>query len=107
VEEEIPPSWQMENQSTTMDADLEMDVELMEEPPQLTPLQLSDEHLQLIFEMRQKLDDQAHIQRILGQRMDLLFDAMTEAPTNKRCPTCGQKFVPAYNTHGSPSSHMD
>jgi hypothetical protein len=30
-------------------------------------LRLSDEHLQLIFEMRQKLDDQAHIQRILGQ----------------------------------------
>jgi hypothetical protein len=107
VEEEIPPSWKMEIPSTTTDADLEMDAELMEEPPPPTPLRLPDEHLQLIFELRQKLDDQAHIQRILGQRMDLLFDAMTEAPTSKRCPTCGHKFVPAYNAHGSPSSHLD
>jgi hypothetical protein len=49
VEEEISPSWQMENQLTIMDADLDMDVESMKELPKLTPLQLSDEHLQLIF----------------------------------------------------------
>jgi len=49
VEEEIPPSWKMENQLTAMDTDLEMDIELMKEMPQLTPLRLPDEHLQLIF----------------------------------------------------------
>jgi hypothetical protein len=43
VEEEIPPSWQVENHPTTMDADSE------EEPPLLSPLRLLDEHLQLIF----------------------------------------------------------
>jgi hypothetical protein len=54
-----------------------------------------------------QLHDQTHIQRILGQRMDLMFDAMTEVPTSKRCPTYGQKFTPAYNAHGNSSSHMD
>jgi hypothetical protein len=92
-----------------MDADLEMDVYMIEEPPPPTPIRLTDEHLQLIFELGQKLDDQAHIQQILGHRMDLLFDAMMEAPTSKRCPTSGQKPIPAYNAHGRPSlsSHLN
>jgi hypothetical protein len=107
VEEENPPSWKMEIPLIATKANLEMDANLMEEPPPPTTLRLPEEHLQLIFELRQKLDNQAHIQRILGQRMDLLFDAVTEAPTSKRCPTYGQKFVPAYSAHGSPSSHLD
>jgi hypothetical protein len=39
VEEEIPPSWQEENQLKTMDEDSE------EETPHLSPLRLLDEHL--------------------------------------------------------------
>jgi hypothetical protein len=84
-----------------VDADLDaVDADLMEEPPPPTPIRLPDEHLQLIFELRQKMDDQAHIQQFLGQCLDLLFDVMTTTPASKQCPTCGQIFVPAYNAHG-------
>jgi hypothetical protein len=34
-----------------------------------------------------------HSQCILGQRMDILFDALADAPTRTRCPTCGQRFT--------------
>jgi hypothetical protein len=81
----------------------EMDADMTEEPPPPTPIRFAEEHLQLIFELRQKMDDQAHIQNFLGQRLDLLMDAMTAAPASKRCPTCGQFFVPAYNAQGRPS----
>jgi hypothetical protein len=60
VEEEIPPSWQVENHLMTADVDSEA------EPPLLSPHRLSDEHLQIIFYMRQKLDDQTHNQHILA-----------------------------------------
>jgi hypothetical protein len=74
VEEEIPPSRQVEDHSTSAGEETEV------ETPLLSPNRLSDEHLQIIFEMRQKQDDQLHIQRILGQRMDILFDALVDAP---------------------------
>jgi hypothetical protein len=38
MKEEIPPSWQVENKLTTMDADSAMDVGLVEESPHLSPL---------------------------------------------------------------------
>jgi hypothetical protein len=77
VEEEIPLSCQVDIPMISMDANLEMDVDMMEETPPPTPIQLSDECPQLIFELQQKLDDQTHIQQILGKRMDLMFDDMT------------------------------
>jgi hypothetical protein len=39
-----------------------------------------EEHLQLIFEIRKKQDDQMHSQHILGQRMDIMFDALVDSP---------------------------
>ena len=61
MEEEIPPSWKVDIPMKTMDADLEMDADMMEEMPPPTPIRISDKHLELIFELRQKLDDQSHI----------------------------------------------
>jgi hypothetical protein len=40
---------------------------------------LSDEHLQIIFEIRKNKEDQLHSQRILEQIMDILFDALGDA----------------------------
>jgi DNA-directed RNA polymerase sigma subunit (sigma70/sigma32) len=77
VEEEIPPSWQVEenkmvtNDENTMVASKEKE----EDQPQQFVNRLIEEHLQLILEIRQKQDDQMHSQRIIGQRMDILFDA--------------------------------
>ena len=64
VEEEIPPSRQVEDHTTSVGEDTEA------ETPLLSPNRLSDEHLQIIFEIQQKQDDQLHIQRILNQRME-------------------------------------
>jgi hypothetical protein len=74
------------------------------ERPLLYANRLSEEHLQLIFEIQQKQDDQLHSQCILGQRLDILFDALADAPAQTRCPTCGQKYTHVYNIHGRPSS---
>jgi hypothetical protein len=109
VEEEIPLSWQVEentaaaNEVTTGVASEEKE----EEQPQQFANHLTEEHLQLIFEIRQKQDDQMHSQRILGQRMDIMFDTLTDAPMRTRCPTCGQRFTPVYNIHGQPGSTME
>jgi hypothetical protein len=76
VEEEIPPSWQVEENTVIASEDKEV------EWPLLCANRLSEEHLQLIFEIRQKQDDQLHSQRILGQRLDILFDALADAPVD-------------------------
>jgi hypothetical protein len=88
------------NEDTTVVASEEKE----EEQPQQFANRLTEEHLQLIFEIRQKQDDQMHSQRILDQRMDILFDALADAPVRTRCPTCGQWFTPVYNIHGQPGS---
>jgi hypothetical protein len=66
----------------------------------LNPHRLSNDHLQLIFDMRRILEEQTQNQRTLSQRMDLLFDALSDAPEKTRCLTCEQKFFFIYNTDG-------
>jgi hypothetical protein len=85
--DEIPP--------TTLDADttLRAAMDGKIEQPLLNPHCLSDDQLQLIFDMRQNLEEQLHNQRTLSRHMDLMFDALAGAPEKTRCPTCGQRFV--------------
>jgi hypothetical protein len=111
VEEEIPPSWQLENMAGT---DKEIiaggDDETGKEEealPQHFSNHLAEEHLELLFEIRQRQDDQMHCQGVISQRMDIMFEALTDAPTQARCPTCRQRFTPAYTIHGQPSPAMD
>jgi hypothetical protein len=68
VEEEIPPSRQVTTSLTAMalvDADLDaMDAvyaDMTKELPSPTPIRFAEEHLQLIFELWKKMDDQVHI----------------------------------------------
>ena len=80
---------------------VEVDMEAKGKMEQTTTRhRLSDDHLQLIFDMRRSLEDKTQTQPTLSRRMDLLFDAMMATPASKRCPTCSQKFVPAYSAHG-------
>jgi hypothetical protein len=46
------------------------------DPPLLSTNRLSDEHLQIILEIRKNKEDQLHSQRILEDIMDILFDAL-------------------------------
>ena len=50
-----------EEAAEAVDATKEMDVDIMEEPPPSTPLRSAKEHIRLIFELRQKIDEHAHI----------------------------------------------
>jgi hypothetical protein len=81
VKVEIPPNWQdtplnimvvvdmddivdivdTEDAAEAADATKEMDVDMMEESPSSTPLRFAEEHTQLIFELRKKMNEQAHI----------------------------------------------
>jgi hypothetical protein len=70
------------------------------EQPVLNPHRFSDNHLQLIFEMRRNLENQLHNQSILNKCMDLMFDSLSGAPAQKRFLTCSQIFVFTYNNEG-------
>jgi hypothetical protein len=54
---------------------------------------LSQEHLQLIFDMRRDVEEQLHRQTTLSRCLDVLFDALSSEPAKSRCPTCCQPFV--------------
>jgi hypothetical protein len=79
VEEEIPPSWQVEENMVIASEDKEV------EWPQLCENHLMKEHLPIIFEIWQKQDDKLHSQRILDQRLDILFNALVDSPARTRC----------------------
>jgi hypothetical protein len=58
-----------------------------------------EEHLSLLFELRGHMADLEHRALIMGQRLDVLFDAHSGAPTRRRCPLCSQSFaIPAGST---------
>jgi hypothetical protein len=58
-----------------------------------------EEHLSLLFELRGHMADLEHRALIMGQRLDILFDAHSGAPTRRRCPLCSQSFaIPAGST---------
>jgi hypothetical protein len=102
VEEEIPPSWQvLEEGAKAEDAGTEGD-----EKGSHHTHYLAVEHLELLFDIRQRQDEQVHGQRIINQRLDLLFEAFSDAPMPARCPTCKQKFVPTFTSHGHPGSPL-
>jgi hypothetical protein len=50
-------------------------------------------HLDLVFELRGQMADQEHRASLMGQRLDLLLDAYSNAPAKRKCPTCAQAFV--------------
>jgi hypothetical protein len=116
VEEEIPPSWLTEwiARNTTPGLDMEeipptafdmdttphADTDGKIEQPLPNPHHFSDDHLQLIFDMRRSLEDQTHNQSILSRRMDLLFDSLSDVPEKTRCR-------PADKGSSSPTTLMD
>lgn len=87
MEEEIPPSWHLAGD---------------EENPII--YHLAVEHLEILFDIQQRQDEQVHGQRTIHQRLDLLFETLSDAPSQAQCPTCKQKFVPVYTTQGHPGS---
>jgi hypothetical protein len=61
---------------------------------------IRDEHLAMMTDIRGHLVDLEFRALLLGQRMDMLFDAFSNAPAKRRCPLCAQAFaIPAFQ-HG-------
>jgi hypothetical protein len=60
---------------------------------------LRAEHLALVFELRGHMADLEHRALLMGQRLDLLLDAYSNAPAKRKCPLCAQAFaIPAGST---------
>jgi hypothetical protein len=58
-----------------------------------------EEHLSLVFELRGHMADLEHRALVMGQRLDVLFDAYSDAPSRRKCPLCAQSFaIPAGST---------
>lgn len=121
VEEEIPPSWQLSkdgedtaevgveegNDDTDKGNDGAEDTgKIVEEGNDGADdgshhtFHLATEHLELLFDIRQPQDKQEHGQRTIHRRLDMLFEALSDAPSQAQCPTCKQKFVSAYIVYG-------
>jgi hypothetical protein len=56
-------------------------------------LLIRDEHLALMIDIRGHLSDLEYRALLMGQRMDMLFDAFSNAPAKRRCPLCVQDFA--------------
>jgi hypothetical protein len=54
---------------------------------------IKDEHLAILSDLRGHLSDLEHRALLMGQRMDMLFDALSNAPVKRRCPLCAQAFA--------------
>lgn len=60
---------------------------------------LHAEHLALVFELQGHMADQEHRALLMGQCLDLLLDAYSNAPAKRKCPVCAQSFaIPAKST---------
>jgi hypothetical protein len=70
----------------------EMQVEV-EQPKLPSTYRLTNEHLQLIFEMRWDIADQLHSQTMLSRQLDALFDTLSGKPDSRRCPSCHQPLM--------------
>jgi hypothetical protein len=93
IEEETPPAWLEERiMATTQFVNAPQPV-AASEPETPNTHRFSEEHLQLIFEMRRDMADQLHRQDILSRRLDALFDSLSSEPAKRRCPTCCQPYI--------------
>ena len=51
------------------------------------------ENLALVFKLRGHMADLEHRALLMGQRLDLLLDAYSNAPAKSKCPLCVQAFA--------------
>jgi hypothetical protein len=61
-------------------------------PPSSSPF-LHPEHLNLIFEVHNLVEDQIFRVVRVSQRLDMLYAAYSKATPRCQCPTCAQPFV--------------
>jgi hypothetical protein len=65
------------------------------------------EQLELIFNLRSHMADQLHRDTLISKRIDMLFDAFSNAPAKQCFPTCAQPFVLQPNDDTLPGASDD
>jgi hypothetical protein len=65
----------------------------MEEGGSLHGSFLEGEHLAILRDLRGRMSDLEHRAHLMSQRMDMLFDALSNEPVKRRCPLCAQAFA--------------
>jgi hypothetical protein len=68
-------------------------ISTMQEQWHVPPPFFHPEHLELMFDLRSQMVDQVHRGTLMSQRIDMLYDAFSNAPAGQRCPTCAQPYV--------------
>jgi hypothetical protein len=51
------------------------------------------EQLELVFELQSQMADQIHHDILMHQRIDMLYEAFSNAPAGQKCLTCARPFV--------------
>jgi hypothetical protein len=96
VEEEAPPEPTKEAEETgrerrrhrTQDAEAANSEDCMEKPP------IADwGYLNLVFQIRNKLDDQIFRLECMDQQMDMFFAEHSKASAKKKFPTCACTYT--------------
>jgi hypothetical protein len=94
VVEEEPPNSPIELKTDTQVLGQRETKNEPQTPP--SPPLLHPEHLQLIFEIRNLVDDQLFRAVRVSQRLDMLYTAYSRTTPRQQCPTCSQPFaIPA------------
>jgi hypothetical protein len=65
----------------------------MEEGGSLHGSLLEGEHLAILRDLRGRMSDLEHRALLMSQRMDMLFDALSNEPVKRRCPLCAQAYA--------------
>jgi len=105
VVEEEPPNNPIELQTNTEASgrrETKNELQTLPSPPLLHP-----EHLQLIFEVRSLVDDQLFRAVCVGQRLDMLYAAYSNATPRQQCPTCSQPFAIPASSGKAKEAHED
>jgi hypothetical protein len=69
-----------------------------------SPHRITEDYLNMIFEMRRDMDDQLHNQHALNRHLDMLFDSLSREPVKNHFPTRCQPFAFTVCHDGSPGS---
>jgi hypothetical protein len=68
-------------------------ISIVPEPWRAPPPFFHLEQLELVFDLRSQMADQVHRGTLMHQRIDMLYEAFSNAPAGQKCPTCARPFA--------------
>jgi hypothetical protein len=93
VEEEAPPEPTNKEKEKGSERGRQRAQDADEDTREKQPPTADWGYIELVYEIRHKLDDQIFRLERLDQRMDMFFAAHSRASTKKQCPTCARTYT--------------